>query len=131
MNEPRLAVGAVIVREGELLVIKRGKEPGAGQWAVPGGLVERGESLAEALRRELAEELGLTVTPGAIAWVGEVIGDEVHYVIVDLFASISGGEPASEAEEVLEWRWVPVRDLTSLPLVPTMHDLIGTIWPEL
>ena len=120
-----------MVEDGRMLVVQRANEPGAGRWAVPGGVVVAGETMRDAVRRELGEELALDVDPGAVAWVGEIIDDQHHYVIVDFFAHVVGGTLRPDPAEVTEARWVPIRDLTDLPLVPTMHALIETIWPEL
>ena len=57
-----MGVGAVVFKDGEVLLVRRGQEPALGSWSLPGGLVELGETLADAIRRELAEETGLTVT---------------------------------------------------------------------
>ena len=131
MTEPRVAVGAVIVRDGKMLVIQRGNEPGAGKWAVPGGMVDPGETMRDALRREIHEEVGLAIEPGGVAWIGELIDGDHHFVLVDFFAEAADDRIAPDPDEVMDARWVEIRDLTKLPLVPTMHDLIRTIWPEL
>lgn len=100
---PEVAVGAV-VRDagGRLLVIRRGQAPAAGRWTLPGGRVERGELVAEAVEREVAEETGLTVRVGALVGVHEVVTDDHHVVILDHHAEIVAGDPraASDAADV-------------------------------
>ncbi len=100
---PIPAVGAVIIEEGSLLLIRRGNEPGAGQWSIPGGRVELGEHLAEALQREVREETGLRIAVGAIADVSDLIVAEenaiaFHYVLIDYFAQVLDGDPRAGSE---------------------------------
>ena len=102
-----MGVGAVVIHEGKVLLIRRGKDPLRGRWLVPGGTVERGETLEEALVREVEEETGLLVEPRALLGVFDRIhreGDAVryHYVIVDYLCACVGGalEAGSDAEAV-------------------------------
>ena len=104
---PRVGVGAVMVHDGRVLLIRRGKEPLRGRWVVPGGTVEPGETLQDALVREVREETGLTVRPGEVILVFDRIqreGGEVryHYVIVDYLCEYVEGTPraGSDAEAV-------------------------------
>ncbi len=84
------AVAAVLLKDGELLLVKRGYPPGAGKWSLPGGVIEPGEGLADAARRELEEETGLEAEPLGILWVlNNVVFDgsgkvKYHYLIVDV-----------------------------------------------
>jgi ADP-ribose pyrophosphatase YjhB (NUDIX family) len=98
MSRPRptVAVGA-FVRDGDgrVLVVERGAPPGAGLWSVPGGKQEPGETLAQAVAREVREETGLVVEVGALACVVERIGDDYHYVILDYHARVIGGALAA------------------------------------
>ena len=103
---PRVGVGAVVVHEGRVLLIRRGKEPLRGRWVVPGGTVEAGETLHDALVREVLEETGLTVQPREVVLVFDRIlreGTEVryHYVIVDYLCDYVGGtlKAGSDAED--------------------------------
>jgi mutator protein MutT len=100
-------VGAVLIHEGRVLLIRRGKEPLKGRWVVPGGTVELGETLEDALVREVQEETGLVVRPLELVTVFDRIdraGDDVryHYVIVDYLCEYVSGSPraASDAEDV-------------------------------
>lgn len=104
---PRVGVGAVVVHDGRVLLVRRGKEPLRGRWVVPGGTVEAGETLQEALVREVREETGLTVRPGEVVFVFDRILREegevrYHYVIVDYLCEYVSGtpRPGSDAEEV-------------------------------
>lgn len=119
---PLLGVGGVVVDEqGRVLVVRRLYDPGKGLWGLPGGLVELGESLAEALQRELREECQIEIEPREVLDVIEIRqpGDggrlRFHYVIVDLVAAYRGGElrAGSDAGEA---RWVSAVELEALPL---------------
>lgn len=122
-----VGVGAVVFDdEGRILLIERGREPQKGLWAVPGGKVEYGEEMREAVRREVAEETGLEIDVGDVVWVGEIIEDEFHLVLIDFEATVIGGQlqPADDADDV---RWVSLDDVSELPLTPTMYDLVDTL----
>lgn len=102
-----VGVGAVIVHEGRVVLIKRGKPPLYGRWVVPGGTVELGETLEEAIVREVEEETGLVVTPREVLTVFDRIerdGERVayHFVIVDYLCDYVSGRPraASDALDV-------------------------------
>ncbi len=103
------SVGAVLLREGKLLLVKRGFPPGQGKWSIPGGAVEAGEGILEAAKRELFEETNLSAEPiGLIALSQVVVSDEgrvkYHYIIADIIfdpASIEGSErPGGDATDV-------------------------------
>jgi len=125
-DKPVVGVGVVLVSDGQILLIKRGHEPGKGLWAVPGGKVKLGESLKEAARREMLEETGLEVEVGEVVWVGESIDDGNHLVLIDFDGVMTGGTlmASSDADEV---RWVPFKDAKDYPLTLTMYDLIETL----
>ena len=117
MNGPEVCVGAVIVDADELLLIKRGRGVGAGKWSVPGGRVEAGEAMAEALVREVLEETGLEVVcDELVGWV-ERIDHDHHFVILDFRASLLDLErrdpkPGDDAEEAAWW---PLDQVAELP----------------
>ncbi|AIY90074.1 NUDIX hydrolase [Geoglobus acetivorans] len=130
-ERPLVGVGAVIVRDRKILLVKRANEPNKGKWSVPGGLVRRGERLEEALEREIREELGVEVVVKDVACVtDEVILDEngvveYHYVIIDFFAEITGEPRAmSDAEEVA---WVELDDIESVDVVDFVKKLAAKI----
>lgn len=112
--------------EGRLLVVRRGREPGKGLWAVPGGKVRFGERLREAAAREALEETGLVVEVGEVAWVGELIDDNHHMVLIDFRGEIVSGE-LKAADDASEVAWIPVDDPGDIPLTLTMHQLLDTL----
>jgi mutator protein MutT len=113
---PFLGVGALIFEGGNLLLVERGKEPLKGYWSLPGGIVETGEKLEEAIRREVREETGLEVEPLSIFEIFErIIPDaegrpEYHYVLIDYLCRALGGRlaPASDVSNVA---WVVEQNL--------------------
>jgi 8-oxo-dGTP diphosphatase len=121
---PELCVGAVVIDAGRLLLVQRGNPPGVGLWAVPGGRVERGESMTEAIAREVAEETGLAVTVGGvIGWV-ERISESHHFVIVDFWAACKGSTNLQAGDDAADAAWVRVDEVTDWDLVPGLLDFL-------
>lgn len=107
---PLVGVGAVIVQDGRVLLIRRGRDPMKGHWTLPGGVLEVGESLSEGVAREVREETGLDVEVLELVELLDRIHREdgsvrFHYVIADYLCRVTGGElqAASDADAV---RWV-------------------------
>ena len=124
-DRPEVCVGAVATRRDDLLMVRRGHGPGAGQWSVPGGRVERGETLAEAVVRELDEETALSGLCGPLlGWV-ERIEEDHHFVILDFdVVVLSTGEPVA-GSDAAEARWVPVWDVPELDLVDGLAEFLS------
>jgi len=106
---PVVGVGAVIVKDGKVLIVKRGHEPRKGEWSLPGGRVELGETLVDALRREIREETGLEIDVGPVVEVFDRVHKsddrvEYHFVIVDYLCRCVGGElcAGDDADDV-QW----------------------------
>ena len=127
---PTPGVGAVIIESGRLLLVRRGRGAYQGYWAVPGGRQRRGETMREAVMREVGEETGLTVDVREVVWAGDIMDDgdppAYHYSVVDFVATPTGGhlEAGDDAAEV---RWVLVDEVRSMRLTPTMNDLLDRI----
>src|ERR1051325_4955767 len=121
---PIVAVGAFVFDpDGRLLLIERARDPGKGLWTVPGGRLEPRETLAQGVAREVREETGLVVEVGALACVVERIADDYHYVILDYFARVIGGELAA-ASDARAARFVDRDELTALPLTEGLHEIL-------
>lgn len=121
---PVVAVGAVAVADDAILLVRRGGEPAAGEWSVPGGRVERGETLAEAVVRELAEETGLEGVCGPlVGWV-ERISDTHHFVILDFVVTVLDARPPVPGDDASAAAWVPLSDVGELPLVEGLADFL-------
>lgn len=133
-SAPVVCVGAVVVDVDRLLLIRRGHGPAMGEWSVPGGRVEAGESLAEAVVRELAEETGLEGVCGElVGWV-ERVGEDYHYVILDFAVQLlNPSAPPVAGDDAAEVAWVPLEDVAERCLVEGLaeflhdHGIIPTI----
>ena len=129
---PVPAVGALVVHDGAVLLVRRGRAPSRGVWAVPGGRVELGETLAEATEREVREETGVRVRAGEPVWsFDSVIRDDdgriaFHYVIVDLLAEYLEGEPRAR-DDAAEARWVRPEELSGLLVSKPTLELLERI----
>ena len=126
---PRVGVGAVVLHAGRVLLVKRGRPPGLGRWSLPGGLVELGETTAEAARREVAEECGIAVQVAGVAGVVDrVIRDDrgriqYHYVLVDYLA-YAESEAICAGTDAADVRWVPADELQALDVTEGLRDMI-------
>ena len=132
---PLVGVGAIVVHEGRVLLVRRGSEPLKGHWTLPGGMLELGESIVEGVVREVGEETGLLVEPLELVELLDRIHREAgrvryHYVIADYLCRVTGGElrAASDADAV---RWVERADWNShstLVLDPITVRVIEKGW---
>jgi ADP-ribose pyrophosphatase YjhB (NUDIX family) len=124
MNRPELCVGAVAVADGALLLVRRGRGPGSGRWSVPGGRVEVGESIRDAVEREVAEETGLGVHCGELLGWAERIGADHHFVILDFLVAVDNGRQPVAGDDAAEARWFPLASVTKLALVEGLADFL-------
>ncbi len=128
-DRPIAAVGAVVVKDGRILLIRRGKAPSYGIWSVPGGAVHLGESLRDAARREIREECGIEIDlTDVLEAVDRITRDaegrvQYHYVVIDYLACWASGEIAS-ASDSLEARWVAPTDLAQYQMTSGTADVI-------
>jgi mutator protein MutT len=125
MDHPEVAVGAVAVHDGALLLVRRGRGPAAGEWSVPGGRVEAGETVAAAVVREVLEETGLeAVVDGFAGWV-ERIDAQYHFVILDFAVTVLDPTQAPVAgDDAAEAAWVPLTELAEVRLVDGLYDFL-------
>ena len=129
-ERPFLAVSAAIVRAGQVLLVRRARPPAAGLFSLPGGVVELGETLEEAVVREVREETGLTIEPVGLAGFRETIvrdGDariERHFVILTFAARWRGGEVKLN-EEFSEARWLEPAEIAGLPTTPGLGEIVA------
>lgn len=121
---PIVAVGAFVFdRDQRVLLVQRAKEPGKGLWTVPGGRLERNETLAQAVAREVREETGLIVEVGALACVVERMGDDFHFVILDYLARVIGGTLCA-GSDASDAKFVTDQEAAQLPLTDGLATLI-------
>jgi 8-oxo-dGTP diphosphatase len=126
---PLVGVGAIIVEHGRIVLVKRGHPPLAGEWSIPGGVLEVGETLHEAAAREALEETGLTIEVGELLGVYDrVLCDDdhrtrYHYVLIDFHCRRIAGEPrgAGDAEEA---RWFTAEETNELQLAEDTVEVI-------
>jgi mutator protein MutT len=124
-----VGVGAVVVRDGHVLLERRGQPPAQGSWSLPGGLVDGGERLEEAVRREVREECGIEVEVGPLLGVFEpIVKDDdgrvrYHYVVLDYLARYISGEVVV-GDDAADLRWVAFENLGEYPLLPATRDMI-------
>ncbi len=120
-RRPLVGVGAIMLDGDRILMAQRGKEPLKGWWSLPGGALETGESLREAVQREVREETGLEIEPVDVFEIFERIlrdsegAPEYHYVLIDYVCRITGGDLRA-GDDVCRVEWVPRRDLGALQI---------------
>jgi 8-oxo-dGTP diphosphatase len=126
---PLMGVGALIVDEGRIVLVRRAKPPAEGEWSIPGGLVHLGETLNEAVAREAHEETGLEVQPETLVELLErIFPDEqgrirYHYVLADFCCRVMGGTLLA-GSDAAEARWVYREDLKRFNLAPITMKVI-------
>jgi 8-oxo-dGTP diphosphatase len=130
---PTACASAVVVRDRQILLVKRAHEPGKGQWSIPGGRIELGETILDAVRREVAEECGIEVdVERVLGAFDRIVLDadgrvRFHYVLIDVLASSAGGEPraGSDAEDC---RWVTREEMADLHITPQLRALLTQVF---
>ena len=135
-NRPYLAVSAAIIRDGHVLIVRRARPPAHGLFTLPGGVVEAGETLAEAITREVREETGIAVEPVALAGYREVVARDAdgrverHFVILSFAARWLAGEPALN-EELAEARWLRPSELAGLKTTEGLAAIVAAAFERM
>lgn len=128
---PMVGVGAIVVEDGRVLLVQRGHPPALGKWSLPGGLVDVGEPVEAAVRREVAEECGLAVTlHGLVGFVDRIVRDpagrvQYHYVLLDFLATPEAGrESACAGSDAQALRWTTLEELATLDVTEGLETMI-------
>jgi 8-oxo-dGTP diphosphatase len=135
-ERPFLAVSAAVIREGKFLVVRRARPPANGLFSLPGGVVELGERLTDAVVREVAEETRMSIEPLELAGYRETIvrdgNDRVerHFVILCFAARWRAGEP-DLTEELSEARWIEPAELSGLPTTAGLAEIVAAAFERL
>ncbi len=127
-KQPIVGAGGVVIHRGRVLLVLRAREPLKGRWSIPGGLVEVGEELRAAVKRELKEETGLEVEPLDLIEVFDRIQREgrrvrYHFVIVDFLCRLKSGKLRPDSD-VLDARWAKPEDLNKYDLTEKAREVI-------
>ncbi|MCW8826374.1 MAG: NUDIX hydrolase [Gammaproteobacteria bacterium] len=132
---PVVGVGAIVVHDGAVLLVKRGRAPYAGEWAIPGGKLKWGETLQQGAEREILEETGITIEAGELIYHFEHIvpaengHPEFHYVVLDLSGRYISGRPQA-ADDAADARWIALDDLESVNLNRTTQRALNKLYSE-
>ncbi|MBS7288178.1 MAG: NUDIX hydrolase [Candidatus Freyarchaeota archaeon] len=131
-ERPLVGVGGIVARRGEVLIVKRKSEPSYGRWSIPGGLVNLGETVAEACAREVEEETGIIVEVGEVVDVCDYIERDsegrvrFHYVIIDFLAAPVGGSLRA-GDDALDARFVNTSELENYDLTVTTRRVFAKL----
>ncbi len=129
-DAPLVGVAAAVFHaDGRVLLVKRGRPPGMGNWGLPGGLLDLGESLEDGARREVLEECGLEIQIGGLAGIFQPIDRDdtgrirYHYIVIDYWASHLSGQPIAQ-DDAADVAWVELSDMARLPMNPETRRVI-------
>ena len=128
---PQVGVGAVVFRDGAVLLVERRNPPCANEWAIPGGKVRLGETLQLAAEREILEETGISIKAGVPIYAFDLIERDAdgnvqwHYAIIDLQAEYLGGE-AHAGDDAIATAWFRPEDLAQVTVNATTRQLLRT-----
>ena len=126
---PITGVGVVVLKGDQVLLVRRGQEPGLGRWGLPGGAIELGETVAQAAEREVAEECGIEIEiRDVIEVIDRIIPDDggqvkYHYILIDLLAEHRRGDPTASSDAA-EACWISENELDQLGLYPETRRVI-------
>lgn len=134
---PRVGAGAVVLHQNKVLLVLRGQAPAQGLWAIPGGSVNLGETLAAAAQREVLEETGLAINTGDILFTFEKIQRdaagqvEYHYVVVDLLAwPVDPHQPLVPADDARQAGWFTLAEAAQMPVAESTWTLLQQVMRE-
>jgi len=131
-DQPIVGVGTIILEGDRVLLVRRSRPPAMGQWAFPGGVVELGEAVRDAARREALEETGLEVSVGEVgAVIDRLVRDDqgrlqYHYVLIDFLAHPTGGVLGA-GDDAAEVRWVGRAELETLDVTPAVREIVSRL----
>ena len=129
-SHPLVGVGGVIFKDGDVLLVKRGQPPAMGQWSLPGGLIEAGETINQALHREIFEETGVSVDIGPLVEVYERLDRDAqgavayHYVVLDYLCLWQDGHPRPDSDAAAA-EWFGLDELARLGLNKKALEVIS------
>lgn len=132
-SAPLVGVGAVAIKDGKILLIRRAFDPGKGKWSVPGGIVEIGETLSAACAREMEEETGIKIQVLELINTYDMIVPDksgriqYHYVLIDFLAKPIGGAERS-SPEVLDMRWVEYEEAKRMDLTNSARKALQELF---
>jgi len=128
-GHPMVGVGGIVLNDGRVLLVRRGKQPGFGKWSIPGGMVELGETLQEAIKREVREECGIEIELADVVAVLERIiphqdrGIHYHYVLIDFLGYWKSGE-LQPSSDIMEARWADPLEMKSLEMTERTQQVV-------
>ena len=128
-QQPEIAVGALVLKDQKVLLVKRSQPPSEGLWALPGGKIHLGETLQQAAKREILEETGIAIISGEPVYSFDTIQTDkqgnvrFHYVIVDLLAKHKSGE-LEAGDDASEAGWFSLEDLEEIEVNKTTKELV-------
>ncbi|MCX5839440.1 MAG: NUDIX hydrolase [Deltaproteobacteria bacterium] len=131
-DHPRVGVGAVVLREGRVLLVRRGVAPAQGLWAIPGGGLRLGETLQQGAEREIFEETGIVIRAGAPVFTCDSFERDgegrlrFHYVVVDMIADYVSGD-VKAADDALDARWLSPAEIRNLSATKNTLKLLRQI----
>ena len=125
IDRPQVCVGAIAVRDRELLMVRRGRGPAGGTWSLPGGRIELRETAAEAVVREVLEETGLGAVCGPlVGWI-ELIEVQHHVVVLDFEVTVLGDDEPIAGDDAAEVEWVPLHQVTERRLSDGLAEFLA------
>lgn len=129
---PLVGVAGVVIKDGCVLMIQRGREPGRGRWSIPGGRLNLGERVREGAEREVFEECGVRIRAGDVLGVDDLIQRDddgrvrYHYVLIDLTAEYLSGHPQPSSDAMAAC-WMPFDELPALEMPDRLRDLLDRV----